>query len=28
MAEMTVNGVTIAYEVVGHGPPVVWTGGG
>ena len=28
MSKITVNGVSIAYEVAGKGPPVVWTPGG
>lgn len=28
MAKIEVNGVSIAYEVAGEGPPIVWTGGG
>jgi len=28
MPRATVNGVSIAYEIFGQGPPVVWTPGG
>ncbi len=28
MPKIKVNGVSIAYEVAGEGPPIVWTGGG
>jgi pimeloyl-ACP methyl ester carboxylesterase len=28
MAKITLDGVTLAYEILGQGPPVVWTPGG